>query len=233
MNSSERKRVLDNRGCISIIHKPIDQITKEEKQLLRESYSGYGSVMGVDGLAQFYTPDCVCKFIANYINDKLPSNANILEPSAGSGNLIKYIRCDANITCVDIDSINCKILSICTDHEVINDSAVNHYREGYYDAVISNPPFNISIEGVLKWDCNKLDKKSGKYKCNSDNFFLEQAVKSLKVGGYGIFILPGGIGYKSSLKKTRQYIVDNCWVIANIELPAETFSASGANIKLI
>ena len=231
MNADERKRVLKNRDCMAIIHKPIEDITEEEKELLRDNYTGYGSFLGVDGLAQFYTPDMVSEFIGKYINDKLPDNAKILEPSAGSGNLLKYIRKDANITCVDVDDINCKILSICTNHEVINDSAVNHKRESYYDAYISNPPFNITITGDIEWDCTKFDKKTGKYKCNSDNFFLEQAVKSLKVGGYGIFILPASIGYKSTLKKVREFILDNCWIIANIELPVETFAQSGTNIK--
>lgn len=231
MNSDERKRVLKNKECISIIHKSIEEITEEEKELLRENYSGYGSVLGIDGLAQFFTPDCVSKFIGDYINDKLLPNSKILEPSAGAGSLIKYLDKSHKITCVEVDEVSSKILSICTDHEVINDSAVNHYRENYYDAVISNPPFNISVYGDKEWDCTKLDKKEGKYKANSDNLFLEMAVKSLKVGGYGIFILPSGIGYKASLKKTRNFILDNCWIIANIELPVETFQASGTNIK--
>lgn len=231
MNSDERKRVIKNKKCISIIYKPIEQITEEERQLLKENYSGYGSVLGVDGLAQFFTPDCVSKFIADYINPKLPPNAKILEPSAGAGSLLKYIKEDTNITCVKIDEISSKILKICTEHEVINDSAMNHCRENYYDAIISNPPFNITIEGDIQWDCTKLDKKLNKYKANSDNFFLEMAVKSLKVGGYGIFILPSSIGFKSALKKTREFILDNCWFIANIELPPETFSASGTTIK--
>lgn len=230
MNSDERKRVIKNKECISIIHKPLEQITEEEKQLLKENYSGYSS-MGVDALASFYTPDCVSKFIADYINPKLPQDAKILEPSAGVGSLIKYIKDDAKITCVEVDEVSAKILSICTNHEVINDSAMNHYRENYYDAIISNPPFNIPIDGDLQWDCTKLDKKINKYKANSDNFFLEMAVKSLKVGGYGIFILPSSIGFKSALKKTRELILDNCWFIANIELPPETFSASGTTIK--
>lgn len=101
MNSDERKRVIKNKECISIIHKPLEQITEEEKQLLKENYSGYGSVLGVDGLAQFFTPDCVSKFIADYINLKLPSGAKVLEPSAGSGSLIKYIKEDTKITCVE------------------------------------------------------------------------------------------------------------------------------------
>lgn len=231
MNSDERKRVIKNKECISIIHKPIEQITEEEKTLLKENYSGYGSVLGVEGLSQFFTPSCVSKFIADYINPKLPQNAKILEPSAGAGSLLKYIKEDTNITCVEIDDVSAKILKICTNHEVINDSAMNHCRENYYDAIISNPPFNITIEGDIQWDCTKLDKKINKYKANSDNFFLEMAVKSLKVGGYGIFILPSGIGYKSALKKTRELILDNCWFIANIELPPETFSASGTTIK--
>lgn len=230
MNSDERKRVIKNKECISIIHKPLEEITEDEKQLLKENFSGYSS-MGVDELASFYTPDCISKFIADYINPRLSTHAKILEPSAGAGRLIKYIKDDAKITCVEIDDISAKILKICTNHEVINDSAINHYRENYYDAIISNPPFNITIEGDLQWDCTKLDKKNNKYRANSDNFFLEMAVKSLKVGGYGIFILPSSIGFKSALKKTREFILDNCWFIANIELPPETFSASGTNIK--
>lgn len=231
MNSEERKRVLKNKECISIIHKQLEDITDEEKELLKENYSGYGSVMGLEGLAQFYTPNCVSKFIGDYLNLKLKPNSKILEPSAGVGNLLKYIERKHDITCIEIDEISSKILSICTDYKIINDSAVNHFRENYYDAIISNPPFNIPVYGDLKWECAKFDKKSNKQKANSDNFFLEMAIKSLKIGGYGVFILPQGIGYKSSLKKTREFLMDNCWIIANIELPSETFQASGTSIK--
>lgn len=232
MKREERQRVLSNRECINILSKDIDKITEEEKVKLRELYTGYGS-MCADGLAQFYTPGSVCKMIANYVNPLLPNNPKVLEPSAGTGGLIRYIRDDAKITCVEIDQTSSKIMSLCyPNFEVINDSAMNHDRDNYYDIIISNPPFNIPVYGDIdKWECAKFDKKKNQYKANSDALFLELAVKSLKVGGYGVFILPSGVGYKAAMKKTRQMLLDSCWIIANIELPPATFSKSGTTIK--
>ena len=194
MKREERQRVLSNRECINILSKDIDKITEQEKEKLRELYTGYGS-MCADGLAQFYTPDSVCKMIASYVNPLLPNNPKVLEPSAGTGGLIRYIREDAEITCVEIDQTSSKIMSLCyPNFEVINDSAMNHDRDNYYDIIISNPPFNIPVYGDIdKWECAKFDKKKNQYKANSDALFLELAVKSLKIGGYGIFILPSGI----------------------------------------
>lgn len=232
MKSDERKRVLDNRDCIYILNKELDDISEEEKNKLREKYTGYGS-MSLEGLAQFYTPKYVSKFLADYINQVLPKNAKVLEPASGNGSLISFLKKDCSVTCVEIDNVASKILKICNpEYEVINDSAVNFKRSNTYDLVISNPPFNITVEGNLEgWKCTKFDKKKKVYKANSDNFFIEMAIDSLKVGGYGIFILPTGIAFKSTLKKTRQLLLDKCWIIANIELPPETFSASGTNIK--
>lgn len=44
MKSDERKRVLDNRDCIYILNKELDDISEEEKIKLREKYTGYGSM---------------------------------------------------------------------------------------------------------------------------------------------------------------------------------------------
>lgn len=232
MKSDERKRVLDNRDCIYILNKDLNDITEEEKEGLRDKYTGYGS-MSLEGLAQFYTPKHVSKFLADYINPLLPQNAKVLEPASGNGSLVSFLSKEFDVTCVEIDNVASKILSICNpSYEVINDSAVNFKRSDNYDLVISNPPFNIQVEGEKDgWSCTKFDKKKGVYKANSDNFFIELAIDSLKIGGYGVFILPTGIAFKNTLKKTRQLLLDNCWIIANIELPPETFSASGTNIK--
>lgn len=234
MKRDDRKRFLDNQECINVVNKPIYEITEEEKEKLRNEFTGYGSILGkAFGLAQFYTPEHVSEMLANYINPLLSDNAKVLEPASGNGSLVRFLRKDFKITCVEIDKISSKILKICNpEYEVINDSAMNFRKSNTYDLVISNPPFNLNIEGDMEgWNCSKYDKKKEVFKANSDNFFIEQAIDSLKVGGYGIFILPTSIAFKGSLKKTRQLLLDKCWIIANIELPAETFSSSGTNIK--
>ncbi|MGL4573071.1 MAG: HsdM family class I SAM-dependent methyltransferase [Clostridium sp.] len=234
MNSDDRKRFLSNQECIAVVNKPLEEITDDERDKLKTEFTGYGSVLGkAFGLAQFYTPSHVAKFLCDYINPLLPNNARVLEPACGNGSLIRNIKSDSSITCVEVDNIASKILQICyPEYEVINDSAMNFKRSNTYDLVIANPPFNLNIEGDIEgWQSAKFNKKKGKYIANSDAFFIEQAIDSLKIGGYGVFILPPSIGYKAQLKKVRQLLLDKCWIISTIELPAETFSASGTNIK--
>lgn len=229
MGRQERERVKNNSKCLEILSKPKNEVTEEERIFLKKEYTGWGSILGnTIGLAQFFTPDHVCKFIAGYMNPRLPNNPKVLEPSAGVGALLNYIRKDAEITCIEIDSSQCKILEYTEPkYEVLNMSAGEFYRPNYYDLVIGNPPFNLNIETKRDW---KLRKKSKKI--NSDELFLELAIESAKEGGYIAFILPQSINFKNSLKGIRKLIYDNCWCIANISLPSETFAASGTNIPV-
>lgn len=227
MGKQVRERIVNNNKCLNILSKDINEVTEEERLFLKREYTGWGSIMGNTlGLAQFFTPDHVCKFIAEYINPKLPEKPKVLEPSAGVGALLNYIRKDSEVTCIEIEPSQAKILNYTEPTwEVLNISAGEFRRENYFDLVIVNPPFNLTIETQRDW---KLKKKTGKI--NSDELFLELAIESAKVGGYIVFILPNSINFKDSLKGIRKLIYENCWVIANIDLPPETFYASGTNI---
>ena len=68
MNKNERDRVIKNRKCISIISKPLEEISSEEKKFIKDNYSGYGSILDVEGLAQFFTPQEVSFELDNYLN---------------------------------------------------------------------------------------------------------------------------------------------------------------------
>lgn len=229
MGKETRDRILNNNRCLDILSKNKEDITEEERLFLKREYTGWGSIMGnTIGLAQFFTPTHVCRFIAEYLNDRLPSNPKVLEPSAGVGALLNYIRADAEITCVELEPSQCKILEYTEPTwEVLNMSAGEFHRQDYFDLVIGNPPFNLPIETTKEWS---LRKKNGKI--NSDELFLELAIESCKEGGYIAFILPQSINYKDSLKGIRKLIYDTCWGIVNISLPAETFAASGTNIPV-
>ena len=229
MGKETRERIINNNRCLDILTKDKENITEDERAFLKKEYTGWGSVLGnTVGLAQFFTPDHVCKFIAEYLNPRLPENPKVLEPSAGVGALLNYIRKDAEITCVELEPSQCKILEYTEPaYEVINMSAGEFDRPNYYDLVIGNPPFNLTIETQKEWS---LRKKNGKI--NSDELFLELAIQSAKEGGYIAFILPQSINYKDSLKGIRKLIYDTCWCIANISLPAETFAMSGTNVPV-
>lgn len=227
MSKEARERILKNNKCLDILTKEKSELTDDERLFLKKEYTGWGSILGnTVGLAQFFTPNHLCKYIADYINPLLPENPKVLEPSAGVGALLNYIRKDADITCVELEPSQCKILEYTEPTwEVLNMSAGEFKREDYFDLVIGNPPFNLTIQTEREW---KLRKKTGKI--NSDELFLELAIESVKVGGYIAFILPQSINFKESLKGIRKHIYENCWVIANISLPPETFCASGTNI---
>ena len=229
MGKETRERIINNNRCLDILSKNKENITEEERVFLKREYTGWGSILGnTVGLAQFFTPDHVCKFIAEYLNPRLPEKPKVLEPSAGVGALLNYIREDAEITCVELEPSQCKILEYTEPtYEVINMSAGEFDRPNYYDLVIGNPPFNLTIETQKEWS---LRKKNGKI--NSDELFLELAIQSAKEGGYIAFILPQSINYKDSLKGIRKLIYDTCWCIANISLPAETFAMSGTNVPV-
>ena len=227
MGKETRERIINNNKCLDILAKDKNEITEEERLFLKKEYTGWGSILGNTlGAAQFFTPNHVCKFLAEYLNPLLPSNPKVLEPSTGVGALLNYIRKDADITCVEIETSQCKILEYTEPTwEVLNISAGEFNRPNYYDLVIGNPPFNLTIETQRDW---KLRKKNGKI--NSDELFIELAIESAKEGGYIALILPQSINHKDALKGVRKLIYETCWVIANISLPSETFAQAGTSV---
>ena len=80
MGKQVRERIVNNNKCLNILSKDINEVTEEERLFLKKEYTGWGSIMGNTlGLAQFFTPDHVCKFIAEYINPKLPEKPKVLD----------------------------------------------------------------------------------------------------------------------------------------------------------
>ena len=74
MSKEARERIIKNNRCLDILAKDKNDITEEERLFLKKEYTGWGSILGnTVGLAQFFTPDHVCKFISEYINSKISS----------------------------------------------------------------------------------------------------------------------------------------------------------------
>lgn len=102
----------------------------------------------------FYpTPDLLAKKMASKIDSNFCSK--ILEPSAGSGNLIKAVqdRFDRNysysIDCIEPDS---NLRSILNDncHNVVGYDFLTFNGHTQYSTIIMNPPFSNGVHHVLR-----------------------------------------------------------------------------------
>ena len=104
----------------------------------------------------FYaTPiDCVENFINNYGIDRI--KGNILEPSAGNGNIIQALRrkkVQGTITALELRDEERYNLTQISD-KVIIDNFLEWEADKDYDVIIGNPPYTYAREFIEK--CFKI-----------------------------------------------------------------------------
>ncbi|ATO51015.1 N-6 DNA methylase [Brevibacillus laterosporus] len=234
MGKADRKRWEGNVRSMAIVAKPPEEITEEDVQFLRESYTSAGGLLpnAFSGGA-FFTPTHVARFMVETIaglSGGLTAGTCVLEPSAGSGVFLEHIPPDCEVTALELDETSAKVTKLIYPHvNVINADALTHERRDYYDIVIGNPPYGLTLE-TERDDFTTLSKSKGKYRGKSENVFIELAIKAAKPGGYIAFVLPMGISYANYSAKIRKYMHETCWHIATIHLPGETFQHVGTTI---
>ena len=108
----------------------------------------------------FYaTPiDCVENFINNYGIDRI--KGNILEPSAGNGNVIQALRqkkVQGIITALELRDEERDSLTQISD-KVIIDDFLNWESDKEYDIIIGNPPYSYAKEFIEK--CFKISNEN-------------------------------------------------------------------------
>lgn len=129
-----------------------------------------------------------------------------------------------------------------------NDIARKYAGLGTMDLVLSNPPFGADIpitdphildhysDGIARaWRRDKQGNwRPGTGRINSaapELLFIQRSVEWLKDGGRLGIVLPSGILSNPGDAPIRQWILDNCWVLAVVDLPVETFVAE-ANVNI-
>lgn len=235
MGKANRKRWEGNVRSMAIVAKDRSEITAEEIDFLRQNYTSAGGLLpnAFSGGA-FFTPTHVAKFIWQLLAPRLPESPRVLEPSVGSGVFLEHAPADAQITALELDETSAKVTSLLyPDAQIIEGDALTHDRRGYYDLVIGNPPYGLSLEfddtGEEWASVGKPTK--GKRKGKSEVLFIELAIKAAKPGGYIAFVLPKGLAYANYATKLRQYMHETCWQVATIFLPGETFAHVGTTIE--
>lgn len=159
----------------------------------------------------FETPECVNKFI-DYFNPYSKDDAiNILEPSAGKGNLLRYLRQrhpKAKLYAAEINPLHMKDLQELSDE--LYEGDFMEYEPGIqFDLVVMNPPFSQGIEHIMK------------------------AYSLLKSGGTLISCAEGGITYRQTgrYRKWNKFISDKYFEL--LKLPEKIFKESGTDFPVV
>lgn len=248
MGKASRARWDGNVRSMAIVAKPHADITEDDVQFLRDNYTSTGGLLpNAYAGGAFYTPTHVARFITGALRGlsggSFPRGSRFLEPSCGSGVFIEHLvpkdgtskPPDYGITALELDETSAKVTSlIYPQANVIQGDAFLHDRRDYYDYVIGNPPYGVSIDvdaGALPDAFETLKVAKGQARGKSESAFIELAIKVVRPGGYIAFVLPKGIGQSGLSAKIREIMRETCWHIASIELPGETFALTGTTIK--
>ncbi len=102
----------------------------------------------------------------------------------------------------------------------------NSNRDFKFDVLMANPPFAGDIKEsriLAKYELGK--KPNGKYqtKVGRDILFIERNLDFLKPGGRMAVVLPQGRFNNSSDKNIRDYIAENCRILAVVGLHGNVF----------
>jgi hypothetical protein len=233
LGKADRKRWDGNVRSMAIIAKDRADITDEDVTFLRENYTSAGGLLpnAYSGGA-FFTPTHVAKFIWDVLKPRIGDSPRVLEPSVGSGVFLEHAPSDAEITALELDETSAKVTSLlCPNTDVILGDALVHDRRDYYDLVIGNPPYGVSVNFESDDEWASISKKKGAYGGKSEVAFIELAIKTVKPGGYIAYVLPMGVSFANYAAKLRQLMYETCWQVATIHLPGETFAHVGTTIS--
>jgi adenine-specific DNA-methyltransferase len=159
-----------------------------------------------------FTPDNISKIMAS----KLKNSGNILEPSVGIGNLLKYINFK-NYDFIDVYELKKDYLDIIPNNEKINIYNCDFIMKNInisYDNIIMNPPYikmqdlSVNYREYLKQNFNIL--KNGII--DIYYAFIIKCLNLLKNDGIMVAITPNSYLYNKSSLNLRKYLFNNKYI---------------------
>jgi type I restriction enzyme M protein len=210
------------------------------------------------GLGIYLTPDEVVREVVRFVNPA-PS-AKCLDPACGSGTflieLAKHWRqkkvaklstwgADKNPRMLLMGELNLGHFPGITFHRAHMDSltepndkhAKPWCRFDYFDYILTNPPFGVTVETSLpefsRYDTAYSSSGDSKAKQASEWLFLEQSLRWLKPGGTLAIVLPKSVLTNPSSSHERAALAKLGFLKAVIQLPPETFLVTGAQTNTV
>lgn len=208
-----------------------------------------------EGKKQDYTPESLSKLVAS-IAGSVKTVADIAAGSGALSQSVALNNENATIYAEEIDHVAVAFLMI--NYQLRNKDAViaekdalskstkklfvlksmqsfSHVSEelpilddSKYDAVVSNPPYNIPYE---VFDNGRYPVKLSS--SNANFTFIFSGLELLNDSGRAIYILPNEVLTSSHGRSARQYLVDNDLLEAVIMMPAKMFFVTQIPVSIL
>lgn len=205
----------------------------------------YASSAGKSG-GEYYTPQEVSELLARITVAGKTEVNKVYDPACGSGSLLLsfakvlgndkvrqgYFGQEVNLTTFNLCRINMFLHDVNYEKfdialgDTLTDPA--HWDDEPFEAIVSNPPYSIKWEG----DANPLLINDPRFapagvlapKSKADLAFTLHILHWLAVNGTAAIVEFPGVLYRGGAEqKIRQYLIDNNYVDAVIQLPADLF----------
>ena len=189
---------------------------RELKELLTDKE--YSSARA-STLTAFYTPPIVIKAIYKTLQNMGLEQANILEPSCGTGNFLGMLPQEmqsSKLYGVELDSISGKIAKQLYQK-------ANIKVQGYEKADLPDSFFDIAIGNVPFGDFKVNDKRYDKNNFLIHDYFFAKTLDKVRPGGVIAFITSKGTMDKAS-PEVRKYLAQRADLLGAIRLPDNTFT---------
>ena len=205
----------------------------------------YAANAGKKG-GQYFTPADVSELLARLGTIGKTSINKVYDPACGSGSLLlkveKVLGKDSirqgffgqeiDLTTYNLCRINMFLHNIGFDKfSIIREDTLispQHWDDEPFDLIVSNPPFSVPWEG----DKNPLLINDPRFspagvlapQSKGDMAFIMHSLAWLSAGGTAAIVCFPGIMYRGGAEqKIRTYLIDNNYVDAVIQLPANLF----------
>lgn len=205
----------------------------------------YAANAGKSG-GEYYTPQEVSELLARITVVGKKQVNKVYDPAVGSGSLLlKFDKVlgknnvrqgfygqEINLTTYNLARINMFLHDVnYADFNLAHGDTLidpQHWDDEPFEAIVSNPPYSIRWEG----DANPLLINDERFapagvlapKSKADLAFTMHMLSWLAVNGTAAIVEFPGVLYRGGAeRKIRQYLVDNNYVDAVIQLPADLF----------
>lgn len=102
----------------------------------------------------------------------------------------------------------------------------NHRKIGFFDVIVTNPPFGSKIPITDSTILSQYEIATRSKSMPPEQLFIERCVQFLKPGGRLAIVLPDSILGAPGLLHIREWLLKNTYIIASIDLHADTFQPS-------
>lgn len=170
-------------------------------------------------LTAFYTPPVVINAIYDTLKSMGVEQANILEPSCGTGNFLGMLPQEmqsSKLYGVELDSISGKIAKQLYQK-------ANIKVQGYEKTDLPDSFFDIAIGNVPFGDFKVNDKRYDKNNFLIHDYFFAKTLDKVRPGGVIAFITSKGTMDKAS-PEVRKYLAQRADLLGAIRLPDNTFT---------